>query len=185
MGVEISVAVYENFFLRARSVVHIRKHRTDVVHTTLLLIEVLHQVAVVLHHVPFKRRMNVSVEVKPSIEVIFEARDGIVAKHDMVFAIFDFEIVADFGEALQQTSIVASVVVALDENDVAVELFEYVDGGRHITPEHITENIDGITGIDRGVPASNEFGIVFEDGAEGASIKVDTIGVVVMPIRDI
>ena len=182
---EISVAIRENFFLRARGVIHIRKHRTDVVHTTLLLIEILHQVAVVLHHVPFKRGMNVSIEMEPSIEVIFETRDGVVAKHDMVFAVFDVEIITDFSEALQQTGIMASVVVALDEDNVAVELFEYVDGGRHITPEHIAEDVDGITGIDRGVPAFNEFGIVFEDGAEGASIKVDTIGVVVMPIRDI
>lgn len=182
---EIGIAVCENFFLRARSVIHIWKHRTDVIHTALLLIEVLHQVAVVLHHVPFKGGMNVSIEMEPSIEVIFEARDGIVAKHDMVFAIFDFEIIADFGEALQQTSIVATVVVALDEDDVAVELFEYVDGGRHITPEHVAEDIDGITGIDRGVPASNKFGIVFENRLEGASIKVDAVGVIVMPIRDI
>ena len=185
MGVEIGVAIRENFFLRARGIVHVRKHRTDVVHTTLLLIEILHQVAVVLHHVPLKRGMNVPVEVEPSIEVVFEARDRVVAKHDMVFAVFDFEIITDFSEALQQTSVVASVVVAFDEDDVAVELFEYVDGGRHITPEHIAENIDGITGIDRGVPAFDKFFIVFKDGAEGASIKADTIGVVVMPIRDI
>ena len=129
--------------------------------------------------------MDVSVKMEPSIEVVLEAGDGVVAKHNVVFAVFDFEIVTDFGEALQEASIMASVVIALDENDVAVELFEYVDGGRHITPEHITENIDRVAGIDGGVPTATEFFVVFEDGLEGASIEVDTIGVVVVPIGNI
>ena len=116
--------------------------------------------------------MNVSIEVKPSVEVILEARDGIVAEYDVVFAIFDFEIVAYLGEALQQTSVVATVVVALDEDDVAVESFEYIDCGRHVAPEHVTEDVDGIAGVDSGVPTANKFFVVFGNRLKWAIVEV-------------
>jgi hypothetical protein len=67
---------------------------------------------------------------------------------------------------------VTSIVVALDEDNIAIQLFEYINGGRHIAPEHIAKNIDGIARIDRRVPTSNKFGIVFGNRLEGAIVKV-------------
>lgn len=126
-----------------------------------------------------------SVEVEPTVEVVLEAGDRVVAKHDVVFSVFNFEIVADLREALQQAGVVASVVITLDEDDIAVESLQYVDGGRHITPEHITEDIDSVAGIDGSVPTANEFFIVFAGGFEGAIIEEENVSVVVVPISDI
>jgi hypothetical protein len=44
--------------------------------------------------------MNMPIEVEPTIEVVLEAGDGIVTQYDVVFSVFDFEIVTDFGKAL-------------------------------------------------------------------------------------
>jgi hypothetical protein len=116
--------------------------------------------------------MNVSVKMKPTIEMVFEAWDRIMTKHDVVLSVLDLEVISHFRKTLQQASIVASIVVAFDEYNGAIQLLEHVDCGRHITPEHITKNIDGIARIDRSVPASNEFGIVLENRLEGAIVEV-------------
>ena len=126
-----------------------------------------------------------SVEVEPTIEVVLEAGDGIVAQYDVVFSIFDFEIIADLGEALQKTGVMASVMVAFDKDDVAIEAFEDVDGGRHITPEHVAKDIDSVAGVDGGVPSTYEFFVMLASGFEGAIVEEENVGVVIVPVSNI
>ena len=126
-----------------------------------------------------------SVEVEPTVEMVLEARNRIMTQYDVVFAIFDFEVITYLGEALQEACVVASIMVAFNEDDVAIETFEDVDCGRHITPEHVAEDIDGVTGIDSGIPSANEFFIVLAGSFEGAIVEEETVSVVIVPISDI
>ena len=121
--------------------------------------------------------MDMAVEVEPTVEVVLETGDGVMTKHNVVFAIFDFKIIAYFGEALQEASIVTTVMVALDKDDVAVELFEDFNRLGHIAPEHVAEYIDGIAGVDCGVPSTDDFCIMVHNGFEGAIVKSEDVDV--------
>ena len=75
-----------------------------------------------------------------------------------------------------------TVMVALDKDDVAVELFEDFNRLGHVTPEHVAEHIDGIAGVDCGVPSTDDFCIVVLDGFEGAIIKSEDVDVAEMKV---
>ena len=55
-------------------IIHIRKHTAYIKHLTRLIVKRCHFFPCVQHHIMFKRSMNVSVQVIPTIEMIFIAR---------------------------------------------------------------------------------------------------------------
>ena len=121
--------------------------------------------------------MNMTIEVQPTIEVIFKARNGIMAKNDFIAAVLYFLIFTNLYEALLEVDIMATVVIALDEDFLTVELFENFDCFCCLTPEHITEDINDVARTNYRVPSVNQRPVVFCDGLERAVVKCETVGV--------
>jgi hypothetical protein len=92
---------------------------------------------------------------EPTVEMIFETRNGIVAENDFVSVIFHFLIITNLHKALLKVDIVATVMISFDENFLTIELFENFDGFCCFTPKHISEDIYDVTRANNRIPSAD------------------------------
>ena len=137
------------------------------------------------HHIMFKRGMNVSIKVEPTIEVVLEARNGIMTENDFITVVFYFLIFTNLHKALLKVDVVATVMISLDENFLTVELLKDFNGFCRLAPKHIADDIDCVARTNNRIPSADKFRVVFLDGLERTIVKCKTIGVSKMQVRNI
>ena len=138
-----------------------------------------------LHHVPLKRVMNMTVQMIPAVIVVLKTRDWVMTEDNLTVGVLNLQILRDLDELLEKPPIAAAVMVALNQKYLPVQLVKDRNRFLHIAPEHIAKNIDGVTRMNGGVPSLNKCSVHFLNCFEGAVIERQSILVTVMPIGDI
>ena len=126
-----------------------------------------------------------TIEMQPTIEVIFKARDGIVTENDIVFTILDFLIINNFSKALCKCSIAHSVVIAFDKDFCTVELLNNLNCFGCLAPKHIAKNINNIAWSNFFVPPTNQLCVHVHRALKRTIVKENAVGMIVMPISNI
>ena len=126
-----------------------------------------------------------TIQVIPAVIVVLKTRDWVMAEDDLTVGVLDLQILCDLDELLEKPPIAATVMVALNQKHLSVQLVEDRNCFLHIAPEHIAKNIDSITRMNGGVPSLNERSIHLLNRLERTVIECQSVLVTVMPIRDI
>jgi hypothetical protein len=138
-----------------------------------------------LHHVPLKGIVNMTVQVIPAVIVVLETRDWVMAEDNLTVGVLNLQILRDLDELLEKPPIAAAVMVALNQKYLPVQLVKDRNRFLHITPEHIAKNIDGVARMNGGIPSLDKRSVHFLNRFERAVIECQNVIMAVMPIGDI
>jgi len=138
-----------------------------------------------LHHVPLKRVMNMTVQMIPAVIVVLKTRDWVMTEDNLTVGVLNLQILRDLDELLEKPPIAAAVMVALNQKYLPVQLVKDRNRFLHIAPEHIAKNIDGVTRMNGGVPSLNKCSVHVLNCFERTIIERQNVIMAVMPIGDI
>ena len=138
-----------------------------------------------LHHVPLKRVMNMTVQMIPAVIVVLKTRDWVMTDDNLTVGVLNLQILRDLDELLEKPPITAAVMVALNQKYLPVQLVKDRNRFLHITPEHIAKNIDGVARMNGGIPSLDKRSVHFLNRFERAVIECQNVIMAVMPIGDI
>ena len=126
-----------------------------------------------------------TVQMIPTVIVVLKTRDWVMAEDNLTVGVLDLQILCDLDELLEKPPIAATVMVALNQKYLSVQLVENRNRFLHIAPEHIAKNIDGVARMNGGIPSLDERSVHFLNRFERAVIECQNVIMAVMPIGDI
>ena len=100
-------------------VVHPGHHGADVKHMAWARVQFLHEELIVLHHVELERVVDVTIQVIPAVEMVFEAWDRVMAQHHIAPIVFNLHVFCDLHEFVGELLDVAAVMVSFNQENLA------------------------------------------------------------------
>lgn len=135
-----------------------------------------------LHHVPLKRIVGMTVEMMPAVEVILEAWDRIVAQNHIFAAILYLWILRNMGELVAERLFLVRIMIAKDKHFLPIQRLQDGSGAVLITPKHITEDKCPIVRRSCFVSLNHQCPVHFLDGFEWAVVVGQDVLMAIMPV---
>ena len=129
--------------------------------------------------------MYMPIQMIPAVIMIFETRNGIMAKYDVSKIIIYFKVLCNFRKLFYELTIIRSIMISFDKKFLPVQGLQNWYGLRGNTPKHITKHINRIARIGCSVPTLNKLFIHFFYCLKRAIIKRKNVCMCIMPVCDI